>query len=592
MTARGESSPAVAPPHDSEAEQAVLGALLLDATAIRTVKDALKPPDFYELKHQRIYEGILTLSVKGSPADLITLSDELPSAGSWTSAEAPPTSRGSPPACRPVQTYGTMRTSFTISHESAQRTLSLGNAWIVDWRSQPSRRKPPHFGTGRAGHARSGSLAFPMSWSTRPLNTSSSLSSGRGRGEPHRLHGNWKERACLGHVDFDNERSAPLGEVRRSTAGRSPVLRRREPAVVPQGPPPENGFPRGRSVSPGSLPRLETGLRGRLRHHAGAGREVLSYPRGVRHVDSFPHRRRKLRFGNGYRVMGRVRALANMGPCVLVQIHQSKQGELRTRSRGSSDIVGAADLELALTVKDEEHGLLTLQSVKAAWPRFRPSPFGSKKSTAGGDRGGRRLDHRAEGHRDGDPRQAAGGLSPSAIHKEMIRLGDPVPPEQGSQPPCRPWLAVPPGTAQREALPPGWEPMSEPATDSILSLIHDELKRQIAATLDAGWKSDVLSLAEHEDREYNIVSAFRVEAAAAFQTLRQFPAKYRKIQGRPAEALPPGIARYRAESQESPGPRMTAEEHDAIVAERIEKDPVFARMMKKRTSQKEGKPDA
>ena len=133
--------------------------------------------------------------------------------------------------------------------------------------------------------------------------------------------------------------------------------------------------------------------------------------------------------------------------------------------------------------------------------------------------------------------------------------------------------------------------MSEPAPDSILSLIHDELKRQIAATLDAGWKTDVLSLAEHEDREYNIVSAFRVEAAAAFQALRQFPAKYRKIQGRPAETLPPGIARYRAESQESPGPRMTAEEHDAIVAERIEKDPVFARMMTKKSTARRNSPD-
>jgi RecA-family ATPase len=70
-------------------------------------------------------------------------------------------------------------------------------------------------------------------------------------------------------------------------------------------------------------------------------------------------------------VMGRLRALANMGPCVMVQIHQSKQGELRVRSRGSSDIVGACDLELALMVKDEQHGLLTLQSVKA---RMAPIP--------------------------------------------------------------------------------------------------------------------------------------------------------------------------------------------------------------------------
>jgi len=61
-------------------------------------------------------------------------------------------------------------------------------------------------------------------------------------------------------------------------------------------------------------------------------------------------------------VMNRLRQIANMGPCVLTQIHQNKQGELRTRSRGSSDIIGACDLELALT---EKEGIRTLQSVKA-----------------------------------------------------------------------------------------------------------------------------------------------------------------------------------------------------------------------------------
>lgn len=69
-------------------------------------------------------------------------------------------------------------------------------------------------------------------------------------------------------------------------------------------------------------------------------------------------------------VMGRLRELANLGPCILVQIHQSKVGELRTRSRGSSDIVGACDLELALTEKD--HGLLTLQSVKSRMAPVEP----------------------------------------------------------------------------------------------------------------------------------------------------------------------------------------------------------------------------
>jgi hypothetical protein len=63
-------------------------------------------------------------------------------------------------------------------------------------------------------------------------------------------------------------------------------------------------------------------------------------------------------------VMERLRHLANMGPCVWTQIHQNKGiGDLRKRSRGSSDIIGGCDLELSLT--EDEQGVLCLQSVKA-----------------------------------------------------------------------------------------------------------------------------------------------------------------------------------------------------------------------------------
>ena len=69
-------------------------------------------------------------------------------------------------------------------------------------------------------------------------------------------------------------------------------------------------------------------------------------------------------------VMGRLREIANMGPCVYVLIHQNKSGaDMRVRSRGSSDIIGACDLELSITPQD--HGLLTVQSVKA---RMAPVP--------------------------------------------------------------------------------------------------------------------------------------------------------------------------------------------------------------------------
>jgi hypothetical protein len=73
-------------------------------------------------------------------------------------------------------------------------------------------------------------------------------------------------------------------------------------------------------------------------------------------------------------VMGRLRQLSNLGPTVLTMIHMNKNGELRTRSRGSSDIVGGCDLELSISEDDPKKnpGLLTLQSVKARMAPIAP----------------------------------------------------------------------------------------------------------------------------------------------------------------------------------------------------------------------------
>ncbi len=62
-------------------------------------------------------------------------------------------------------------------------------------------------------------------------------------------------------------------------------------------------------------------------------------------------------------VMARFRQLANLGPTVLVIHHANKgDGDMRKRSRGSSDIIGAVDLELAMTQAGDE---LVIQSVKS-----------------------------------------------------------------------------------------------------------------------------------------------------------------------------------------------------------------------------------
>lgn len=65
------------PPHNLEAEQATLGALLLDADAVGTVIRYLRPDTFYSLQNQKIFQAILQLFNKGQRCDLITLTEEL-----------------------------------------------------------------------------------------------------------------------------------------------------------------------------------------------------------------------------------------------------------------------------------------------------------------------------------------------------------------------------------------------------------------------------------------------------------------------------------------------------------------------------------
>ena len=65
------------PPQNIEAEQSVLGSLLIDPDAILKVGAFLKPDDFYREAHQAIYSAILALHERRQPADLVTVADEL-----------------------------------------------------------------------------------------------------------------------------------------------------------------------------------------------------------------------------------------------------------------------------------------------------------------------------------------------------------------------------------------------------------------------------------------------------------------------------------------------------------------------------------
>jgi replicative DNA helicase len=65
------------PPQNIEAEQSVLGSLMLDKDAIIKVADLLKVGDFYRGSHNAIYEVILDLYQKGEPVDLLSAANRL-----------------------------------------------------------------------------------------------------------------------------------------------------------------------------------------------------------------------------------------------------------------------------------------------------------------------------------------------------------------------------------------------------------------------------------------------------------------------------------------------------------------------------------
>jgi replicative DNA helicase len=64
-------------PQAVDAEQSVLGSILIDADAILKVADFLHAPDFYRQQHADIYESMLVLHGQREPIDLVTLADEL-----------------------------------------------------------------------------------------------------------------------------------------------------------------------------------------------------------------------------------------------------------------------------------------------------------------------------------------------------------------------------------------------------------------------------------------------------------------------------------------------------------------------------------
>src|SRR3972149_9967788 len=68
-------------PQNIEAEQAVLGAILIEGSIISQVLEILTPDDFYKEAHKKIYQSMLDMNEQVKPIDILTLFDYLKSQG-------------------------------------------------------------------------------------------------------------------------------------------------------------------------------------------------------------------------------------------------------------------------------------------------------------------------------------------------------------------------------------------------------------------------------------------------------------------------------------------------------------------------------
>ena len=64
-------------PHSSEAEQSVIGSMIMDKDAIVTASEMVTGDDFYEQRYSVLFDAMIELFNEGKPVDLITLSNKL-----------------------------------------------------------------------------------------------------------------------------------------------------------------------------------------------------------------------------------------------------------------------------------------------------------------------------------------------------------------------------------------------------------------------------------------------------------------------------------------------------------------------------------
>lgn len=123
------------PPHDLQAEESLLGAMLLSRDAIASAVELCKADDFYRPAHGHIFEAICALYAQGEPADPVTVADELRRADLLEAAGGPgnlvalqantPAIANSARYARIVEEHALLRRLIGVASEIAEMGYSL-----------------------------------------------------------------------------------------------------------------------------------------------------------------------------------------------------------------------------------------------------------------------------------------------------------------------------------------------------------------------------------------------------------------------------------------------------------------------------------
>ena len=118
------NAPDLLPPHSIEAEQSLIGGLLLDSSAYDRIADLISDADFYRDDHRRIYRHIAMLCNAGKAVDVVVLAESLEDSNEAEICGGWPTWGKSPRIRRRRPTSAAMpRSSVSGQHFASCRAL-------------------------------------------------------------------------------------------------------------------------------------------------------------------------------------------------------------------------------------------------------------------------------------------------------------------------------------------------------------------------------------------------------------------------------------------------------------------------------------